>query len=119
MKTVTRNFHIPMPEQLYLRLKKTAHRQRRSATQLVTLAVEYWLNEQEKLALYDDISAYAAQTAGTKADLDRSLESAGLEQLATSHHARNRLAEECAKLDPASEKAMAEGGIEVESDRSE
>ena len=83
MKTATsRNFHIPLPEQLYLRLKEAANRQRRPATQLAKQAVEYWLLEQERLALHEEISEYAAQVAGTEADLDETLESAGLEHLA-------------------------------------
>ena len=85
MKTVAvRNFHIPLPEHLYLRLKEAAQRERRPATQLAKQAVEYWLMEQEKLALHRQISEYAAQVAGTEADLDQELEDAALQQLVAS-----------------------------------
>lgn len=83
MKTAAiRNFHIPLPEHLYLRLKAAAQRQRRPATQLAKQAVEYWLMEQEKLTLHEEIAQYAAKVAGTEADLDEALENAGLQQLA-------------------------------------
>ena len=77
----TRNFHIPLPEQLYLRLKDVAHRQHRPATQLAKQAVEYWLEEQERIALHEQIASYASQAAGTGADLDETLEAAGIEHL--------------------------------------
>jgi len=83
MKTAaTRNFHVPLSEQFYLRLKETAQRQKKPATQLVKEAVEYWLEEQEKLALHEEIARYAAETRGSGDDLDEILESAGLEHLA-------------------------------------
>lgn len=82
MKTeATRNFHIPLPEHLYLRLKEVAQRQRRPATQLAKQAVEHWLMEEEKLALHEQIAEYAAQAAGTGADLDEELEAASLQHL--------------------------------------
>jgi hypothetical protein len=49
--------------------------------QVVKQAVEHWLNEQERLALHEEIAAYAAQAAGTAADLDADLETAALEHL--------------------------------------
>lgn len=82
MKTATvKNFHVPLPEELYLRLRDAAHRQQKPATQLAKQAVEYWLQEQEKLALHEEIAEYAAELAGTVADLDEALEAATLEHL--------------------------------------
>ena len=82
MKTApTHNFHVPLPEQLYARLRDLARRQRRPATQLAKQAVEYWLEEQEKLALHEEIASYAAEAAGTADDLDEQLEGASLEHL--------------------------------------
>lgn len=82
MKTVSsHNFHVPLPDQVYTRLRHEAARQNKPATQLVKQAVEYWLAEQERLALHEEIAAYAAQHAGTAADLDEDLENAALEQL--------------------------------------
>ena len=42
-------------------------------------AVEYWLEEQEKLALHEEIARYAAEAAGTSNDLDEQLEAAAVE----------------------------------------
>ena len=82
MKAATiHNFHIPLPEQLYTRLREVAKRQHRPATQMAKQAVEYWLEEQEKLALHEEIVRYAAQAARTTDDLDSQLEAAGLEHL--------------------------------------
>jgi predicted DNA-binding protein len=82
MKTATtHNFHVPLPEPVYNRLRDLAQRQHRPATQLAKQAVEYWLEEQERLAVHEEIAAYAAQQAGSVDDLDEELESASLEHL--------------------------------------
>ena len=73
------NFHVPLPEPVYTRLRDLAQRQHRPATQLAKLAVEYWLEEQERLAVHEEIAAYAMQQAGSVDDLDEELESASLE----------------------------------------
>lgn len=81
MKTAAiHNFHVPLPEQVYTRLRKLAQSQHRPATHLAKQAVEYWLEEQEKLALHEEIAAYATQNAGTAEDLDEQLEASSLEQ---------------------------------------
>jgi predicted DNA-binding protein len=84
MKTATKsshNFHIPLPEPVYQRLKSEAQKRRKPATQLAKQALEYWLDEQEKLALHEEIATYAAAVAGTADDLDEALETASLENL--------------------------------------
>jgi predicted DNA-binding protein len=82
MKTAAiHNFHIPLPEQLYTRLREAAKRQHRPATQMAKQAVEYWLEEQEKLLLHEEIASYAAHAAGSVEDLDTQLEAASLEHL--------------------------------------
>lgn len=82
MKTVAaHNFHVPLPAVVYSRLRSEAERQHKPATQLVKQAVEYWLEEQEKLALHEEIARYAAETAGSCDDLDEGLEVAGVECL--------------------------------------
>ena len=82
MKTVTyNNFHVPLSSGVYTRLRTEAERQHKPATQLVKQAVEYWLEEQEKLALHEEIACYASEMAGTCDDLDEQLEGAGMEQL--------------------------------------
>ena len=87
MKTaMTHNFHLPLPEQLYARLREVAKRQRRPATQLVKQAVEYWLDEQEIQTLHEEIARYAARAAGSADDLDERLEAASLEHLDDMEH---------------------------------
>lgn len=89
MNTATaHNFHVPLPVGIYRRLRSEAERQHKPATQLVKQVVEYWLEEQEKLALHEEISLYAVQTAGTADDLDEKLESAGVECLNNSENLR-------------------------------
>ena len=85
MKTANaHNFHIPLPSGVYSRLRSEAERQRKPATQLVKQVVEYWLDEQEKLVLHEEIARYAAEAAGTSDDLDEQMEAASLEHLLNS-----------------------------------
>lgn len=82
MKTATaHNFHVPLPSEVYSRLRSEAARQHKPATQLVKQVVEYWLDEQEKLALHEEIARYAAEVAGTSDDLDEQMEAESLEHL--------------------------------------
>jgi len=82
IKTATsHNFHVPLPTDVYSRLRSEAERQRKPATQLVKQAVEYWLEQQGKLVLHEEIARYAAQNAGSADDLDESLEAASLAHL--------------------------------------
>jgi predicted DNA-binding protein len=82
MKTAAaHNFHVPLPSGVYSRLRSEAERQHKPATQLVKQVIEYWLEEQEKLALHEEIARYAAEVAGTSDDLDEQMEYASLEHL--------------------------------------
>ena len=85
MKTainLSHNFHLPLSEPVYQRLKSAAKQQHKPATQLAKLALEQWLDEQERLVLHEEIAVYAATMAGSGDDLDASLENAALEHLA-------------------------------------
>jgi len=87
MKTAAaHNFHVPLPAGVYNRLRSEAERQHKPATQLVKQVVEYWLEEQEKLALHEEIASYAAEVAGTSDDLDELMEAASLEHLSNSEN---------------------------------
>jgi predicted DNA-binding protein len=82
MKTATaHNFHVPLPAGIYSRLRSEAERQHKPATQLVKQVLEQWLEEQEQLALHEEIARYATEAAGTGDDLDEQLEDASLEHL--------------------------------------
>lgn len=75
------NLHVPLPTGLYRRLRAEAQRTRRPATALAREAIDRWLEETRKAALYAEIAKYAAELAGTDQDLDRRLEAAGVEHL--------------------------------------
>ena len=76
-----KNFHLPLPEQTYLRLRAEAERTQVPATTLAREAVDAWLRQQSRKARQDAIAAYATEMAGTPLDLDTDLESAGIEHL--------------------------------------
>lgn len=75
------NFHVPLPQSLYQRLRREAARTRQPATALARDAIAYWLQTQEKAALHAAIAAYAAKHAGTELDLDKAMEQASIESL--------------------------------------
>lgn len=77
-----KNFHLPLPEQTYSRLRAEAERTQVPATALAREAIDCWLRQQLRKARHDAIAAYAAEMAGTHLDLDPDLESAGIEHLA-------------------------------------
>jgi hypothetical protein len=81
MKSAQRNFHRPLPDDLYARLRAEAERSGRPATLLARRALELWLRQRRKAARHSAICAYAAECAGTPADLDPALEAASVEYL--------------------------------------
>ena len=76
-----KNFHLPLPEQVYAKLRVEADRNGVPATTLAREAIDFWLRNQEKEARHKAIATYATQMAGTDLDLDSALESAGIESL--------------------------------------
>lgn len=76
-----KNFHLPLPEQTYTLLRTEAERTQVPATTLAREAIDSWLMCQARKARHAAIAAYAAEMAGTDLDLDRALESAGIERL--------------------------------------
>jgi hypothetical protein len=76
-----KNFHLPLSEPVYRALRDEAARRKRPATVVARQAIEAWLEERRKLAVREGIAAYAAEHAGTAADLDPALEAAGLQVL--------------------------------------
>ena len=76
-----KNFHLPLPEQIYTRLRAEAEQAQVPATALAREAIEFWLRQQARKARHAAIAAYAAGMAGTDLDLDPDLESAGIEHL--------------------------------------
>ena len=76
-----KNFHIPLPEETYSRLREAAERAQVPATTLAREAIDLWLREQTRKARGEALRAYAIEMAGTELDLDRELEAAGVEHL--------------------------------------
>lgn len=83
-----RNFHLPLPERTYSMLRAEAQRVRLPATTLAREAIDEWLQAQNRKARHTAIAAYAADMAGTDLDLDRMLESAGIEHLTKTRRKR-------------------------------
>ncbi len=76
-----KNFHLPLPEHTYHRLRAEAERTDVPATALAREAIDSWLRDRLKDARHQAIAAYAEEMAGTDLDLDPVLESAGIEHL--------------------------------------
>jgi hypothetical protein len=76
-----KNFHVPLDEDIYLRLKEEAERSGKPATELARDAIEATLTERRRAQLGESIASYAVGVAGTSNDLDRGLEQAALEHL--------------------------------------
>ena len=76
-----KNFHLPLQEETYCRLRAEAERAQVPATVLAREAIQQWLRLRERRARHDAIAAYAAGMAGTEFDLDPELELAGTDHL--------------------------------------
>ena len=76
-----RNFHLPLPEEVYRDLREEATRASQPATALARQAIELWLRHRRKVARHEAIAAFAAENAGSSLDLDTELEAASLEHL--------------------------------------
>jgi hypothetical protein len=76
-----KNFHLPLPERTYAELRTEAERVQLPATTVAREAIAFWLRARKKAERQNAIAAYAAEMAGTPLDLDKSLESAAIEQL--------------------------------------
>lgn len=76
-----KNFHLPLPELTYAQLRAEAERTQVPATSLAREAIDQYLKQQVRAARHAAIAAYAEHMAGTSADLDPDLESAGIEHL--------------------------------------
>jgi len=81
MGATLRNFHLPLPADVYQALRDEAAAVKQPATVIARQAIESWLRERKRAAVREAIAAYAAEHAGTSADLDTGLEAAGLQML--------------------------------------
>lgn len=76
-----RNFHVPLPDDLYTKLREEALRNNQSATELARYAIKLWLKAREKLAIHKALSEFVTEYAGTELDLDEDLEALSIEYL--------------------------------------
>lgn len=76
-----RNLHVPLPPELHAGLKAQARRLRTPATVLARDAIEAWVKQSEQEQLADEIRAYAKAVAGSGAEFEEALETAGIEFL--------------------------------------
>ena len=83
-----KNFHLPLPDPTYAELREVAERSKVPATTLAREAIDSWLRQQAKQARHDAIAAYAAEMAGTSADLDPEFEAAGIQNWSKSVKAK-------------------------------
>lgn len=74
-----RNFHVPLPEELYEQLRHASEQADRPVTSLAREAIAEWLGRRERERLSRVITQYAAAVAGSPEDLDEALEAASLE----------------------------------------
>ena len=81
-----KNFHLPLPDQIFEQLKLEAQRSQVPATSMARQAIQTWLAARKKAVRQQAIAAYAAENAGTEVDLDPALESATIEFLLKGEH---------------------------------
>jgi hypothetical protein len=83
-----RNFHLPLPDEVYSGLRAEAERTSKPATALAREAIELWLRHRRKLARHEAIAEFASEHAGSHWDLDTDLEIASTEHLIATDEAR-------------------------------
>lgn len=76
-----RNFHLPLPADLYDELRAEAERRGEAATTLARVALAEWLEARRRLVVAEAVTTYATTLAGTTDDLDPEVEAAGLATL--------------------------------------
>ena len=81
MKSVARNFHVPLSKELHEALRHEAERAQTPATTLAREAIQAFLHRKRRIALHEAIASYAGVHVGTAADLDPALERAAIEHL--------------------------------------
>ncbi|HET6386329.1 MAG TPA: hypothetical protein VFJ58_23295 [Armatimonadota bacterium] len=74
-----KNFHVPLPENLYEKLQSEAGRVHEPATVVARQAIENWIEQRKTTALHESIAAYAAEHGGTAVDLNPDMEAATIE----------------------------------------
>jgi hypothetical protein len=89
-RTGVHNFHLPLPAELYRRLRLEARAVGQPATAVARHAIDEWLRQRRRAAIHEAIAAYAVKAAGTIDDLDPALEASSLEHLAAEERRARR-----------------------------
>ena len=76
-----KNFHVPLPLDMYDLLTSSAKEKKVPATKLVRNLIEVWLKQRRRKKNQDEFKNFARKYAGTKFDLDEDLEQVSLEFL--------------------------------------
>ncbi len=76
-----RNFHVPLPDDLYAELKAESDNQGLPATVVVREAIAEYVTLQKRKARDESIEEYAREAVGRGEDLDEELEQAAVEHL--------------------------------------
>jgi predicted DNA-binding protein len=84
------NFHVPLPTDVYERLKLEAQHLQRPATEVAREAIEVELLKLEAQRVYAEIRAYAEEMGGSVEDIDPLWQTASLETFAQENWADSR-----------------------------
>jgi hypothetical protein len=81
MTSATKNFHLPLPEELHDELRLAAREVDQPATRFAQELMRAGLDDWRRARRRQQIAAYARQMAGSSEDLDPELERAGIQSL--------------------------------------
>jgi len=81
IKSKLRNFHVPLPDELYNLLHYEAKKSNLPATELVRNAIVSMLKERERNYIDQSLTEYALKYGGTEFDLSKDMECASIEFL--------------------------------------
>jgi len=79
-----RNFHLPLPEDIYNDLRTESRRTKQPATRIARQAIENWLKARRRAELHASVANYAKKHAGSDADIDEAMEEMAAEHLINS-----------------------------------
>jgi len=81
LEYMLKNFHVPLPIELYELLKENAKDQSMPATKVVRRLIEHWIELRKRKKIQEEFSSFARKYAGSEYDLDEDLERMSLEVL--------------------------------------
>ena len=82
---VTKNFHLPLPPELYADLRAAAERVGTPATDVAREAIQIWLKQERRRQIHAELRAYAEVTAGSRDDFDPVVSAAGAQTFLAAH----------------------------------